>query len=94
MQKDYSVNYVSVVVPVYNEEGCLQELIDRTLKTLDSTGKKFEFILIDDGSRDSSREIITRASEKRPDEVIGCILTATTDSTQPSWQVFPSSAAT
>ena len=74
MQKDYSVNYVSVVVPVYNEEGCLQELIDRTLKTLDSTGKKFEFILIDDGSRDSSREIITRASEKRPDEVIGCIL--------------------
>ena len=74
MQKDYSVKYVSVVVPVSNEEGCLQELIDRTLKTLDSTGKKFEFILIDDGSRDSSREIISQAAEKRPDEVIGCIL--------------------
>lgn len=74
MQKDYSVKYVSVVVPVYNEEGCLQELIDRTLKTLDSTGKKFEFILIDDGSRDSSRAIIAQAAEKRPDEVIGCIL--------------------
>ena len=74
MNKDYSVNYVSVVVPVYNEEGCLQELIDRTLAALDATGKKFEFILIDDGSRDASRDIITRASEKRPDEVIGCIL--------------------
>ena len=74
MNKDYYVNYVSVVVPVYNEEGCLQELIDRTLAALDATGKKFEFILIDDGSRDASRDIITRASEKRPDEVIGCIL--------------------
>ena len=40
MNKDYSVNYVSVVVPVYNEEGCLQELIDRTLAALDATGKK------------------------------------------------------
>ena len=48
MQKDYSVNYISVVVPVYNEEGCLQELIDRTLKTLDSTGKKFEFIFTEE----------------------------------------------
>ena len=74
MNKDYSVHYVSVVVPVYNEEGCLQELIDRTLKTLDTIGKKFEFILIDDGSRDASREIITRASMARPDQVIGCIL--------------------
>ena len=74
MDKDFSVNYVSVVVPVYNEEGCLQELIDRTLKTLDGSGKKFEFILIDDGSRDSSREIISRAAAARPDQVIGCIL--------------------
>ena len=74
LEKDHTVNYISVVVPVYNEEGCLQELIDRTLKVLDSMNKKFEFILIDDGSRDSSREIITRASEARPNEVIGCIL--------------------
>ena len=51
-----------------------QELIDRTLAALDATGKKFEFIMIDDGSRDSSREIITRAAEARPDQVIGCIL--------------------
>lgn len=72
--KDYTVNYISVVVPVYNEEGCLQELIDRTLKALDSTGKKFEFILVDDGSRDRSPEIMRNASNLRPDEVIACIL--------------------
>ena len=74
MEKDYQVSFVSVVVPVYNEEGCLQELIDRTLAALDSTGKKFEFILIDDGSRDKSPEIIAAASAKRPDQVIGIIL--------------------
>ena len=58
--KDYSVNSISVVVPVYNEEGCLQELIDRTLAALDNIGKKFEFILVDDGSRDSSPDIMRR----------------------------------
>ncbi len=68
------VEFVSVVVPVFNEEGCLQELIDRTLKVLDSTGRKFEFILIDDGSRDGSAEIMKNASRKRLDEVISCIL--------------------
>jgi undecaprenyl-phosphate 4-deoxy-4-formamido-L-arabinose transferase len=72
--KDYSVNSISVVVPVYNEEGCLQELIDRTLAALDNIGKKFEFILVDDGSRDSSPDIMRTASEKRPGEVISCIL--------------------
>ncbi|MDD3886995.1 MAG: glycosyltransferase [Victivallaceae bacterium] len=68
------INFVSVVVPVYNEEGCLQQLIDRTLAALDKCGKKFEFIMVDDGSRDSSVEIMRKAAESRPDQVIACIL--------------------
>ncbi len=68
------VNFVSVVVPVYNEEGCLQELIDRSLKSLRSINKRFELILVDDGSRDKSCEIMSAASEANPDEVISCIL--------------------
>ncbi len=74
MKHTNHVEYVSVVVPVYNEEGCLQELIDRTLKTLDGCGRKFEFILVDDGSRDRSAEIMKKASEARPGEVVSCIL--------------------
>ncbi len=74
MKHSNAVEYVSVVVPVYNEEGCLQELIDRTLKALDACGRKFEFILIDDGSRDRSAEIMRKASEARPGEVVSCIL--------------------
>ena len=71
---DMKVEFVSVVVPVYNEEGSLAELIERTLKALDSCGKKYEFILVDDGSADRSAEMIVEASEKHPGRVIGCIL--------------------
>ena len=74
MEKSSLVNFVSVVVPVFNEEGYLQELIDRTLKALRSTGKRFEFILVDDGSRDRSAAIMKAAAEENPDEVIACIL--------------------
>ena len=71
---DKKVEFVSVVVPVYNEEGSLAELIERTLKALDSCGKKYEFILVDDGSSDRSAEMIVEASEKNPGRVVGCIL--------------------
>ena len=71
---DKKVEFVSVVVPVYNEEGSLAELIERTLKALDASGKKYEFILVDDGSSDRSAEMIVEASEKNPGRVIGCIL--------------------
>ena len=72
--KKYKVNYVSVVVPVFNEEGCLQELIDRTVKACEETKKKFEIVLVDDGSEDTTAEILQAASQKHEDIVISCIL--------------------
>lgn len=73
-EKNANVEFVSVVAPVYNEEGGLQELIDRCLASLRTLNRKFELILVDDGSSDHSAEIITRNSEANPDVVIGCIL--------------------
>ncbi len=70
----FEVKYVSVVVPVYNEEGALSELVDRTVKTLESSGKKYEFIMVDDGSCDRSPDIIRDAAAKYPGRVIGCFL--------------------
>ena len=72
MQSD-QVEFVSIVIPVYNEAGCLEELISRVLAAMRPTGKKFELILIDDGSADGSREIIARAAEAEG-EVVGCML--------------------
>lgn len=52
---------VSIIIPVYNVE----EYIEQTISSLlNQTLKEIEIILIDDGSTDSSREIIKRYSEK------------------------------
>lgn len=48
---------VSVVMPVYNGEVYLAEAIESVLS---QTHKNFEFIIIDDGSKDRSAEIIKK----------------------------------
>lgn len=47
---------LSVVVPVYNEIGCLDPLVDRVRGALDSAGIDWELLLVDDGSTDGSGE--------------------------------------
>lgn len=74
MKHTEAINFVSIVIPVYNEENCLQELIDRTTKASDSLGKDYELILVDDGSRDRSAEIIEQASAQEGSHVVGVIL--------------------
>ena len=74
MEKDYKVKFVSIVIPVYNESACLQELVKRCLKAGRSTKKKFEIILVDDGSDDDSADIMVQASKKHQDTVISVIL--------------------
>ena len=51
---------LSVVMPVYNEEATLVEIVDRVL----ATPFEKELILVDDGSKDRSREIMAELEEK------------------------------
>ncbi len=62
---------VSVVAPVYNEEENLSEFIRRTETVLDSLGRPAELILVDDGSRDNSAELITAAARRRAGLIVG-----------------------
>jgi undecaprenyl-phosphate 4-deoxy-4-formamido-L-arabinose transferase len=64
---------LSVVIPVYNEKDNLPELIDRCLVAGKQSNCLFEIILVDDGSTDGSRSIITRAADNHT-EVIAVIL--------------------
>jgi undecaprenyl-phosphate 4-deoxy-4-formamido-L-arabinose transferase len=65
---------ISIVIPVFNEEANLEELIRRCLKSCGSMDKPFEIILVDDGSTDSSPKMITEAAEQNGGEVIGVLL--------------------
>lgn len=56
--------YISVVSPVYNEEGNIEELYNELISALSKTGKTFEIIFVDDGSTDSTFEILKRIREK------------------------------
>jgi len=46
--------FISVVVPLYNEEGNVRELHKRILDACEKLGKPFEIIFIDDGSKDET----------------------------------------
>ncbi|MFY7669883.1 glycosyltransferase family 2 protein [Tenacibaculum sp. MEBiC06402] len=54
---------ISVVIPLLNEEESLQELYDWIAKVMQSNQFLYEVIFIDDGSTDSSWEIIKRISQ-------------------------------
>ena len=51
---------LSVVIPVYNEEGSVPELHKQLTKVLDKLKSKYEVIYVDDGSTDSSLEKIKK----------------------------------
>lgn len=57
----------SVVIPVYNEEENLPELIERCLSSCRSLERSFELILVDDGSRDRSMELMAAAASEQPE---------------------------
>ncbi|MBK5203375.1 MAG: glycosyltransferase family 2 protein [Prolixibacteraceae bacterium] len=51
---------ISVVIPLYNEEESLPELTTWIKKIMDDNSFSYEIIFIDDGSKDSSWEIIKK----------------------------------
>jgi hypothetical protein len=50
---------LSVVVIAYNEEACLSRMLDELLVTLRSRSLPFEVVLVDDGSSDTTPEIMS-----------------------------------
>ena len=54
---------LSVVVPVYNEEQNVPELYSRLTAVLSATVASYEIVMVDDGSRDRSWEIVRQLRE-------------------------------
>lgn len=57
---------LSVVIPVYNNEATLDELLDRLTRVLEEVEPAFEIITVDDGSRDGSLALLQRRSLRDP----------------------------
>ena len=60
---------LSIVVPVYNEEESLPELVEQLLGALRPTGQSFELVLVNDGSSDDSSAVLERLSGSVPELV-------------------------
>ncbi|MCA0453321.1 MAG: glycosyltransferase family 2 protein [Chloroflexi bacterium] len=54
----------SIVAPIYNEEGNIQNLYERISKVMDSTGESWELVTVNDGSRDKSFDLLEALSHK------------------------------
>jgi undecaprenyl-phosphate 4-deoxy-4-formamido-L-arabinose transferase len=55
---------VSVVIPVYNSAVILPELLKRLVPVLQGLETAYELVLVNDGSRDDSWTVVTRAAER------------------------------
>jgi len=57
----------SLVIPVYNEEKLIDELLRRTIASVESFTADYELLLVDDGSTDNSLSLLVRwqAANKR-----------------------------
>lgn len=56
---------ISVIVPVFNEEECLRPLFER-LSALPRQTDQYEFIFVEDGSTDRTREIVLELAAANP----------------------------
>lgn len=63
--------YISVVIPSYNEEGSLRELVSRLLPVLEGYGH-CEVIFVNDGSTDGTLPLLEELQRQHP-EIIGLI---------------------
>jgi glycosyltransferase involved in cell wall biosynthesis len=58
MQQNISKNPVnfSILIPAYNEEANIAATIEETIKVLEAFNPSYETIIIDDGSKDNTRQ--------------------------------------
>jgi dolichol-phosphate mannosyltransferase len=58
--------YLSLVIPAYNEQENIPTLLSRVEAALSALGKPFEVIIIDDGSNDSTPQLLSEAMARLP----------------------------
>ncbi len=62
-----SLPLVSIILPFYNEEACVEQVLMDLRATLRKAGLRFEIIAVQNGSWDRTSEILNRLSALYPD---------------------------
>ncbi|MDP2833095.1 MAG: glycosyltransferase family 2 protein [Pseudomonadota bacterium] len=57
---------VSLIAPIYNEQENLPDLVDKVEAVMSAQEKSWEFICVDDGSRDGSDTLLVELAATRP----------------------------
>ena len=55
---------LSIVVPIFDEKENIAPLYDKVREAMDALGFPWELVLVDDGSRDGSSELLDKVAEK------------------------------
>ena len=55
---------LSIIIPLYNEEECINELYKRIKKAIDTQPKDYEIIMVDDGSTDNTYSLLSELNSK------------------------------
>ncbi len=85
---------LAVIMPVYNEEGAIRNVLDKWLKELRAIGMDFVFHVYNDGSKDSSLKILKELARINKEMIVHdkpnsghgpTILTGYRESTNPAW---------
>lgn len=59
-----TINSLSVFFPTYNEEGNIKETVSKASKVLDKYFKRWEILIVNDGSSDGTKEIIEKLQKE------------------------------
>lgn len=57
---------VSIVYPAYNEQEVIEKTVRETVEVLDGFGFEYEIVVVNDGSKDRTREILDKLAEEFP----------------------------
>ena len=60
------MNKLFIVIPAYNEEETIRQVIDDWYPVVEKTGTESRLVIIDDGSRDSTFRVLKEAEETHP----------------------------
>ena len=63
---DRSAFSYSVVIPVYNSRDVVGSTVDRVVEVFESAGLRYQVVLVNDGSRDGSWDVIAALARRSP----------------------------